>query len=227
MDDHNNLLWGGDYYQSNEKVAGVTPWWRLKDDTGSWDGPSRDFPGLRDALLHKCRARRTIVCAGGCIGLYPRLWAEHFERVVTFEPCPRNFHCLVLNCQSDKIFKVNAALGMEHRKVILSRPTYTNVGMNTVLRDDAAFNAERHVWVPQVRLDDFQLDEVDAIQFDCEGAEPQVLAGSVDTIRRWRPVISVETVDRQFFEREGYVQFATNVSDTLFMSKPAEPPRLL
>ena len=46
--------------------------------------------------------------------------------------------------------------------------------------------------VPIVRIDDLRLDDCHFLKIDVEGMEKTVLAGAVDTIRRFRPILYVE-----------------------------------
>src|SRR5262249_30763115 len=46
--------------------------------------------------------------------------------------------------------------------------------------------------VPVVRIDDLQLDACHFMKIDVEGMEKLVLAGAVETIRRFRPLLYVE-----------------------------------
>ena len=54
---------------------------------------------------------------------------------------------------------------------------------------------------------------------DCEGYEPNVIVGAMDTIERFRPVISLETCNDEIkllLSQFGYVQKLTVGSDTIF-----------
>jgi len=170
-----------------EAICGVGPWVWLKSDYWAWEQPKQEFPLLRDKLLSHVKIRSVIVCAGGCLGMYPRLWAENFDVVYTFEPAPLNFHCLTLNCPSPKIIKLNAALGEKAGMCSIIEGPNFNVGLHKCSEDKAS-----RPHIPVFALDDFAFGSLDAIQLDTEGYEPLVLRGARDTIARHRPVISVE-----------------------------------
>lgn len=62
--------------------------------------------------------------------------------------------------------------------------------------DDPRIEAVRRYTVPVLPLDALELDDVTAIKLDAEGAEEEVLRGAAATLRRCRPVLSVEIEER-------------------------------
>jgi FkbM family methyltransferase len=167
-------------------VDGIGPWlWPKVDDWGFLH-PGFTWPPLRDLVLKHARDRRTIVQAGGCCGMYPRLWADHFATVYTFEPEPLNFSCLVQNCLAkDNIIATEAALSdTAESGVLLDGPEY-NVGAFHI-------GTGHGQTVRRLRLDDLHFDSLDAIQLDCEGHEPHIIAGAMETISRHRPLLAIE-----------------------------------
>lgn len=171
-----------------QEVEGIGQWvWPIADE-GAWLGPSQEFAAIRDSMKTTWRGRKLIVQAGGCCGMYPRLFSEIFDTVVTFEPAPLNWYCLNRNCPSDKIIKYNAALGEYPGKVWMVITPLSNVGTNRIV--DADFGG---IEIDQMTIDDLKLEACDAIQLDIEGYEPAALLGAAQTISRFRPVISIES----------------------------------
>lgn len=204
-------------YLRETSVCGIAPWLWPIADVGAWEGPHKEFEGLRDKLLAKTKHRGTIVQAGGCCGLYPRLWLESFQRVYTFEPDPLSFHCLVNNCQSPDIHKYNAALGHTRGTIWLNgMDNLQNVGMHQVATNRTG---DLSLQVQVMLIDDLELDACDAIQLDIEGYEYPALKGAEKTIEKFRPVIATENPSStvtNFLAQFGYVQYETNVADKLF-----------
>lgn len=201
-----------------EKEAGNHKgWWWLKHDTGAWQGPSENWPHIRNAVLDHCPERKMIVTAGGCCGMYPFLWAKIFEVVYVAEPDPLNFYVLNRNCQQGNIVKLNAAFGaLRIPSRVVPSPDNNNVGMHRIEYDTYGF-------IPTIRIDDLTLTYCNAISLDVEGAEAHVLQGAEQTIMKHRPVITVETANtgevRNWFQKFGYVEKLKCGPDTLFMPK--------
>lgn len=131
-----------------------------------------------------------MVQAGGCMGMYPRLWAEHFDTVYTFEPDPVNFYCLTANCAAANIVKMQAALGATGGIGRLQPGPDFNAGLGAVIPDATGA-------VIMLSLDALNLPTVDAMQLDCEGCEAPIIEGAAATIARCKPVISIEAPDTQ------------------------------
>lgn len=176
-------------------VDGIGPWVWPKNDRGAFgtDGSGGwTAPGWTDSHkdhlinLFAEKEKKVVVQAGGCCGLYPRLLAEHFEMVYTFEPDKLNFYCLINNCQKDNIIAINGALGSQHSMVTMSALDTGNVGMHRVMQTSKSI-------IPVFTVDDLALNQCDLIWLDVEGYEYNVIQGAIHTIEKFKPVIILET----------------------------------
>jgi FkbM family methyltransferase len=157
----------------------------LDQDFGAWEGPSKEWVYNHSKAINKyVKTQGVVVQAGGNLGMYPKLLAQSFERVITFEPDPLNFYVLNLNCPEPNITKFNAGLGASTGNVGLSRPVKHNVGMHKVSGDGH---------IPIVSIDVMlELDRLDLLMLDIEGYELHALKGAEKTILKHRPVIFTE-----------------------------------
>lgn len=130
--------------------------------------------------------RRTVVQAGGCVGLWPLALSQYFERVYTFEPAPTNVACLRQNiAESPTIRAFAGALSNQCGSAGLTRP---KVGAGL-------WRLEGDGDVEVVTLDSRRLDgPVDALVLDVEGGEVAALEGADETITRGRPLIWLECI---------------------------------
>lgn len=150
-----------------------------------------------------CSNKRVCLQAGGNVGLYPIWFSRIFEQVITVEPEETNYECLKLNTKDYlNIFTKNAALGNENRKV----------GINISEGNSGGHNLGLNVKdgnIQMVRIDDLNLQNIDLIALDIEGFEEEALKGALETIKKYKPVICVETVwcrCQGFVESLGYRQ---------------------
>jgi len=60
---------------------------------------------------------------------------------------------------------------------------------------ECQINDDRLMSIDCITIDDFvrdnQLERVDLIKFDVEGAEERVLRGAIETIKRWKPKLAI------------------------------------
>lgn len=173
-------------YDRDTLVEHNSIWKWVNGDYGAWDGPVDDWlTSHRIRWFKNVKNRRVCIQAGGNLGLYPSFLSNIFDIVYTFEPDPLNFFCLVNNCQSDNIIKLQAALGDTSRLIQVRRNSMSNVGMHQVDEADIGM-------IPQFTIDQLNIPMVDAIFLDVEGYEIKVLMGALETIKKHQPVIVAE-----------------------------------
>jgi FkbM family methyltransferase len=151
-----------------DRIDNVDKWYWYAHDDGAWDGPKTDWiESHSKKYFTRVKKYDTVVQAGGCLGMYPRLLSDIFGKVFTFEPDAKNFYCLNLNCQKPNIVKINAALGMEHKMVSLNRWHESNLGMHSI-QDNPGDQ------IPMLCIDDLPLSSCDMICLDVETYEAGV-----------------------------------------------------
>ncbi len=152
------------------------------DNVGDrWQHAFKHVESAKWGIMH-CKHHRIAVQAGGNVGLWPRLMAQVFERVVTFEPDAISRECLTKNVPSN-VSVEGMALG----------DTIARCGMLRKSLGTHRIVAGQDVAV--TTIDSMKLPVLDLLQLDIEGYEWNALSGAVETIARCKPLIQVELRD--------------------------------
>jgi FkbM family methyltransferase len=142
-----------------------------------------ELPDLNVSYTH-INQFRTVIQAGGNIGVYPATMAGQFERVITVEPDLVNYQALLLNVAGhDNIEHHWAAFGDKIGTASVDYPYPENIGAHQL-------KAGSDVRV--LTIDSFCVDNCDFIQLDIEGYEHLALLGAERTIKKTHPVITLE-----------------------------------
>ena len=138
-----------------------------------------------DWFLHYLRPflGGTMVDMGANIGTHSIYYAQ-FGHVHCFEPNPIAFECLQHNMKGQDATLYNVAVGENNNYINMSTPEDGNYG---------AVFTEPGDKVPTITLDELCLDQCDFIKIDVEGDEIEALRGAKDTIRRFKPVMCIES----------------------------------
>ena len=221
-------------YVRNEKVCGIGPWlWpkekteyynddgKMETDGGLWNITKQDYEVCHQFLvLNSCKHFDVVVQAGGACGMYPRLLSKRFKYVYTFEPHYINFLCLVQNCSSPNIFKMQAALGNENKMVGMIC-TERNFGEGTVIDEKSLKGSTAHGTIPMLKIDQLALWKCDLIWLDIEKYEKHALEGAVETIKKFRPVVVLENGDingiPEFMKSLDYKLKGMSVDDYIYV----------
>lgn len=203
----------------NVDILGETSWYWIKHDKGCFgsaeDGPMRDWiDGHSTKYFEHVENFGTVVTGGTSCGMYARFYAKKFKYVYAFEPDPLSFHCMVNNCQSDNVYKLNAAIGHQNGVTGIVRTSKDNVGTNMT----APPNKYR---IPMLAIDSLNLEECDLLQLDVEGSEQKAIVGAQETIKKYRPVIIAERMSTasglELMEALGYKKVGTSFLDDIFV----------
>jgi FkbM family methyltransferase len=196
------------------KVSGIRAPFRLA--FGAWWIPRQDHVSrpLKDGKFETSEVAfasgflkpgMTVLDIGAHHGLYTLLASRRVGRtgkVIAFEPSPRERKALRLHLRINSCTNVTVqplALGDENAEGTLHVVESWAAGCNSLRPPDVPAQTSP-VQVEVARLDDWlanhQIEKVDFIKLDVEGAELAVLLGATKLLeRRPRPVILAEVQD--------------------------------
>jgi len=164
------------------KVSDRSGWLWPETDTACWEWLQNELDAP-ELISKYCKNKKVVVQAGGNCGLFIKPYANLFETVYTFEPDPKNFYCLVNNVQEENVIKIQACLGNSRKLVGLKIKKY-NAGVTRVGNVPGT--------IPSILVDDLALEHCDLIHLDIEGYEFFALEGSINTIKKYKPIIAIE-----------------------------------
>jgi FkbM family methyltransferase len=168
-----------------------TEWAWLEGETGlevCWPSVEKLAP-----LLDAMPRREICVQAGGALGVFPAYLANRFGLVLTFEPNPSSFRCLVHNVSEHvNVTCMQGALSDQAGFAeLICPPGYShNAGAWYIKPSDTSGAVMR------VRLDDLKLPALDLLLLDVEGHELFALMGAWQTIKLHRPLIVLEDKEK-------------------------------
>lgn len=169
-------------------IEGVESLKWVLDDKNAFKLILRDWKECKEDFLRFVKKFDSVVQAGGNCGMYPRFYGNYFKNVYTFEPDNANFLALKENCQSTEATTYHCyefALGDKTDKVYLDTSCKINNGKHFI-------DPEKEGDIPQITLDSLNLLNCDLIHYDIEGYELNALKGSLETIKKYKPVIILE-----------------------------------
>ena len=128
---------------------------------------------------------------GAHIGIFSRHFSRLFQEVVAFEPTPETRACLEKNVP-DNVRIIPYACG-DRETTIQFRRHLKNSGGTELWTDEAAEDGRfTYYTTKMITLDSLNLEQLDLLKIDIQGAEPMALRGGAETLRRCKPVIIIE-----------------------------------
>jgi len=175
----------------------------IVDTNNYWDIQALD---IIDKYLEK---NAVILDIGANIGNHSLYWTleKGAKKVYAFEPLTGTYEILLKNIElnnlQDKIIPYNFGLFDEETKAKVGVFNKSNIGGTSFVKsEDGNFRL--------VTLDSLDIqDKIDLIKIDVEGAEVEVLFGGIETIKKNKPPIVIETFTRKsqidiIFKELGY-----------------------
>lgn len=160
------------------------------------------FVKLGDALEHYQEPQRLKAfefvsdwdCAvdlGAHVGIFSRHFAQHFKKVIAFEPTETTRSCLERNVP-ENVTIVPFACGDHHGEVLFRRHIKNSGGTEIAFDGARASSGLEYYTVQMITLDSMELEGVGLIKIDIQGAEPLALRGAARTLVRCKPVVLIE-----------------------------------
>ena len=172
----------------------MTNFYTRPGDTGSWgDDPENYQLKHYTNGVAQAKKRRTVIDCGAHIGIFTRRFARDFENVIAVEPTNGDY--LKRNTQHlNNVTRVYSALSNREGSAWLTTHDQMSSGEWSVVD----YPTEWPCAVTTINL--LGASEVDYIKVDTQALEREVLEGGKETILEWRPVIHVETRDKQLLK---------------------------
>jgi FkbM family methyltransferase len=139
---------------------------------------------------------RVALDIGGYTGLFAIIAAMRGARAYTFEPLPANRWRVGINAALNKVHinVISSAVSDHDGKAMLHfNPKVPLTTGASLERKEKAHH--QSVEVATVTIDSLNIEDVCAIKIDVEHHEAAVVRGAIETIRRDRPVLLIETLD--------------------------------
>lgn len=158
---------------------------------------SRYQQEIFDAALQFVKNFNQAIDIGANIGFYSTRLCQRFQNVKAFEPSSINFECLKNNTKTfTNIELFHLGLSNLSTELILELPNdIDNCGAFSFI-DFVKNESEKHTEkVKVIMLDELNLTP-DFIKIDTQGFEKNVLLGSIETIKKTKPVILAEVAKK-------------------------------
>lgn len=172
-----------------------------------------------------------IADVGAHIGSHAIAYAEAcspYGEVFAFEPNLDAYACIVHNVKDlQNVFTLNVALGESEEEIAPLFIPKDNAGSAAIVSESHQEEPLRVDHAPMAKLDTFCFNRLHFLKLDCEGYEPMILAGGMETIKRCRPIIVCE-VNASALARYGYtpsdlMQMITELGYRLENIYPEQP----
>jgi FkbM family methyltransferase len=197
-------------------------------------GLSEPYPrelGIVKRYLSEYPERNHLcIDVGGHIGTTSLPYSRLFQQVVAYEPNQKNYAFFLENIRLNSCSNIQVKnKGVYHKNTscVVVPHSGGNSGCFYIKEDTQHPHA-----IPVVRLDDeFQNTQIpiDFLKIDTEGSEFHVLFGAQELIKRWKPLIQVETnglafqnynipetTSQKFLEGFGYKIYDSNGHNPFF-----------
>ena len=179
---HLRAVFLGDYVSTEVITKGIYEKHQLDVLTREVFGHLKDAPVCLDI--------------GANIGNHACFFAQHFERVIAFEPNPVVHALLAVNTMGTSVERHQMGLS-DQQGTLWFRQDNVNLGASAIVdtEEDADFS------IPVDTLDSFcgkhGIDRIDFIKIDVEGHEANVLRGACETLKAHGPVLATEGLFRK------------------------------
>ncbi len=163
---------------------------------------------LSSQIFNRMQNRRLCLDIGANIGNHSLAFAQHFARVLAFEPNPRTFKLLAINAELAPNITPYRVGASNRKETITAYQDALNLGATTTVRSIAEYRARHQRGViSTVRFDVDKLDcvlnesdwhQVDFIKLDVEGQEAAALEGMAAILHASGPIVAMEALADSF-----------------------------
>ena len=163
------------------------------------------------STMKQINKKNVALDIGAHVGIWSKRLAKEFTKVIAFEPIPQHIECWKANMVERNVVLNKVAIS---DKVGTATMKYINyfTGMSTLhynaeemeiefkkLTKEKVIQEPINVSVETNTIDSYDFNNVDFIKMDVEGHELEALKGAENTIRKFKPPIYIEIVNKNAY----------------------------
>lgn len=174
-------------------------------------------------IFHNYINKESIVIEGGChIGSHTLKLAYLCKHLYGFEPMPKSYDLLVQNIKLNNINNTTIFLNGLSNKICTTKYQWIcennpgGAGLENNLYGDLPQirnHINETIPVNLITIDSLNLDKLDFIKLDIEGYETFAIEGGINTIKKYKPVITLELFKSH--KGESDIEYTKQVFKTL------------
>ena len=187
-------------------------------------------------IINRLPANGVFVDIGANIGMFSLFISKKRPDITcyAFEPEPLNFTNLSQSKKANNLTNLNIfqlAIGKEECTLNLYKSN-KNDGGHSLTRDNehthSSLQSSTPVQVmPLTKTLPQSLSSLDVIKVDVEGGEIEVIEGALDTIKKYRPMLVMETSNQHIANQTGiFAIFQKEFSNQIFSRIPGNPTKI-
>jgi len=169
--------------------------WMEHNQVQDYQKAQRDF-----CLEHVTQFRRAVDI-GGNIGFWARDFCERFADVQIFEPDASNLECLRANLDGRDNHTIHEVGLSDQRGEVTFYVSPTTSGGHSMYRLNVHEDTVTEQTIQVHTLDSYELQDVDLIKIDTQGAEFNILKGAQETLTRESPILNIEIEHKTKLQR--------------------------
>lgn len=190
----------------------------------------------KDLILKYIKPKSVFMDIGANIGHFSFYFKEKHPDLEChlFEPNPKLYQCINMSLKASKlngVFPHQLALSNSNGEASFFIDSYNDGGHSLLIDKISAKSKDtQKVTVKTIRLDEFvnerNLEKIDIIKVDIQGAERSFIEGGIETINKNKPVMMIEVDSEKVGEFFSFLSDVLSFEVDIFYFKNNRPLKL-
>ena len=179
-----------------------------------------DQPGI-NFIKKNLKKDHVFIDAGANIGAYSLVASKIVGdqgKVIAFEPVKNTFDHIQENISLNNLKNIDlnkTALGEKKERITIYSGDDSNTGNSSIIKNEASHSASEEIQCINFDEEFSDLERIDFLKIDIEGAEYYALKGMIKSLEKFKPTILIEIsdeiIDKADYSKKDLIVLLTNI----------------